>query len=416
MKKTIKTWINRSVKCFFIGAMVLSTFTIMAQQSLNFTEANPHYRNALDLFEKEKYVPAQVYFEKTIQNINDVHSEIRIEAEYYYAICSIELFHANAEALLRKFVESHPESPHILSAYLNLAKFQFRKKKYEDVLDYLAKVDPLDLSAAERDEYYFKKGYSHFQLDEFDKAAKNFYEIKDTDNLYVSAARYYYAHISYKDGKYQTASENFRRIENDPKFGAIVPYYLTQIYYLQGKYEKLLNYAPAVLDSAPPKKEDEIRKLIGDAYYKTGEYEKALPHLESYMKRNQVSPAEHYQLGYIYFHTKNYEQAVTSLQKSVSDNDTIAQSAYYLIGQSNFNTNNKKAARAALRNAWKLDIDKEITEDALFNYAKLAYELSYHPYDDAIIAFEEYINNYPKSNKLNDAYEYLVGVYYTTKN
>lgn len=416
MKKTIRIGVKQLAMCLFLGGMTLFSMNSVAQQSLIFTEAYPNYRNALDLFEKEKYVPAQEYFTKTIENINDIHSETRIEAEYYHAICAIELFHANAEALLRKFIESHPESPHILSAYLNLAKFQFRKKKYEDVLDYLAKIDPLDLTADERDEYFFKKGYSHFQLDEFDKAAENFYEIKDTDNPYVSAARYYYAHISYKDGKYQTASENFKKIENDAKFGAIVPYYLTQIYYLQEKYDKLLAYAPAVLDSAPPKKEDEIRKLIGDAYYKKGEYEKALPYLETYMKRKRASTDEFYQLGYTYFQTKNYEQAVTSLQKAISENDTISQSAYYLIGQSNFNTNNKKAARAALRNAWKLDIDDEITEDALFNYAKLAYELSYHPYDDAIIAFEDYINNYPNSTKLSDAYEYLVGVYYTTKN
>ncbi|MBL4706959.1 MAG: tetratricopeptide repeat protein [Flavobacteriales bacterium] len=391
-------------------------FSTQAQQSLLFTEENPDFRNAIDLFEKEKYTPAQEYFQKTIVQIRDVHSEIRIDAEYYHALCAVELFHANAEALLKKFIETHPESVHRVSAYFNLAKFQFRKKKYEDVIDYLSFVDPLDLSQEERDEYNFKKGYSYFQIDEFDKAAKSFYEIKDTDNVYVSAARYYYAHISYQDGKYQTASENFNKLANDPKFGSVIPYYLTQIYYLQGKYDKLLTYAPAVLDSAPPKKENEIRKLIGDAYYETGEFEKALPNLEKYLERKQGSNQEYYQLGYAHFQIKNYEQAVQAFQKAIGTNDTLAQSAYYYIGESNIKTNNKKSAKAAFRNAYKLNIDPEITEDALFNYAKTAYELSYHPYDDAIVAFEEYINSYPNSPKLNDAYEYLVGVYYTTKN
>ena len=395
---------------------VLLSGLLQAQQSLIFTEANPDFRNAMELFEKEKYLPAQEYFSKTIQKISDVHSEVRIDAEYYNALCAVELFHANAEVLLKNFIENHPESSHVLSAYLNLAKFQFRKKKYEDVLNYLTKIDPLDLNENELSEYYFKKGYAHFQLDEFDKAAVNFYEIKDTDNPYVSAARYYYAHISYQDGKYQTAAENFKKIEKDRQFGPIVPYYLTQIYYLQGKYDQLLAYAPAVLDSAPPKKEDEIRKLIGDAYYETGEYEKALPNLEKYLQRKQGSLQDYYQLGYTYFQTKNYEQAINTLQKSIGDNDTLSQSAYYIIGRSNFEGGNKRDAKAALRNAWKLNIDRDITEDALFNYAKVSYELDYHPYDDAILAFEEYINTYPNSPKLNNAYEYLVGVYYTTKN
>lgn len=415
MKKRTTTQINYR-RIFLLGILNLCLVSAFAQQSLVFTESNADFRNALDLYEKEKFVPAQNYFNKTMNSIKDVHSEIRIDAEYYHAICAVELFHANAEALLRNFLERNPESNHVISAYFNLAKFQFRKRKWEDVIDYLASIHPLDLSPEERDEYYFKKGYSYFQIDEFDKAAQSFYEIKDTDNLYVSAARYYYAHISYQDKKYQTASENFKKIEQDKQFGPIVPYYLTQIYYLQGKYDQLLAYAPAVLDSAPAKKEEEIRKLIGDSYYKTGQFEKALPNLEKYLERNQGSPSDYYQLGVAYFKTKNYEQAIQSLQKSIGENDSLSQSAYYMIGEANVYSGNKSSAKLAFRNAYKLDVDSDITEDALFNYAKIAYELSYHPYDDAIVAFEEYINNYPKSSKINDAYEYLVGVYYTTKN
>ena len=416
MKSIIKV-AGRGMKFIVCYSIIFSFISSgFAQQSLIFTENNHSFRDALDLYEKEKFNPALEYFEKTIEEIRDIHSEVRIDAEYYRAICAVELFHANAEALLKKFIEDHPESPHIVSAYFNLAKFQFRKRKYEDVLDYLAGIDPLDLNKSERAEYHFKKGYSHFQLDELDKAAESFYEIKDTDNIYVTAARYYYAHISYSMGKYQTASENFNKIADDPQFGSLVPYYLTQIFYLQGKYEELLAYAPAVLDSAPPKREEEIRKLIGDAYYKTGDFEKALPNLKKYLKRNQGTKQDFYQIGFCYFKTAKYEQAIQSLQKAVGENDTLSQSAYYYIGEANIKTDNKRAAKAAFRNAHQLKIDDEITEDALFNYAKTAYELSYHPYDDAIVAFEEYINTYPNSAKLNDAYEYLVGVYYTTKN
>jgi TolA-binding protein len=395
---------------------IVSCANLQAQQSLVFTEANQSFRNAMDLYKKEKFVPAQQYFQKTIDAITNVHSEVRIDAEYYEALCAVEMFHANANPLLKKFIEDHPESSHLISAYFNLAKFQFRKKKWEDVIDYLAEIDPLDLSKKERNEYYFKKGYSYFEIDEFDDAAKAFYEIKDTDNLYVFAARYYYAHISYQDGKYQTASENFSKLSNNPQFGSIVPFYLTQIFYLQRKYDQLLAYAPAVLDSAPPKKEDEIRKLIGDAYYETGQFEKALPDLEKYLKTNQGTKQDFYQLGYAYFQTTNYEQSIQNFQKSVGDNDTLDQSAYYLIGQANVKNDNKRSAKTAFKNAYQIEVDPEITEDALFNYAKTAYELSFHPYDDAIGAFEQYINTYPKSNKINDAYEYLVGVYYTTKN
>lgn len=403
---------------FFILTLLLVILiqSSFAQQSLVFNESNPHFRNGLDLYQKEKFLPAQVYFEKSINSIHDVHSEIRIEAEYYYALCAVELFHANAEALLLKFIHDHPESQFINFAYFNLARFQFRKRKYEDVIEYLAAVDRLDLKADEQAEYNFRKGYAHFQLDEFDASAKYFYEIKDTDNAYVSAARYYYAHIAYHQKNYQTAADNFNKIANDPQFGTLVPYYLTQIFYLQEKYDELLAYAPAVLDSAPPQREEEIRKLIGDAYFKTKQFEQALPHLEAYHRRNAGTKEDFYQLGYAYFKTAQFEQAIQNLRKAVGDNDTLSQSAYYYIAEASIKTDRTRDAKGAFRNAYQLGIDPEITEDALFNYAKTAYELSYHPYDDAILAFEEYINTYPNSTKLNDAYEYLVAVYYTTKN
>lgn len=383
---------------------------------MKYTEGVPDFQNAIELYNKEKYPAAQEYFEKAIAQIQDVHSEKRIDAEYYHAMCAIELFHNNADALLKAFIENHPESNHIVDANFNLAKFLFRKRKYEDVIDHLKSIDVLDLTAEQSAEYYFKLGYSHFQLDEFDQASKYFYEIIDTDNLYTSAARYYYAHIAYQQMKYETASKNFKKIANDPNFGALVPYYLSQIYYLQKKYQEVVDYAPAVLDSAPPKREEEIKKIIGNSYYELGNYDKAIGYLKSFLGARKSNYKDQYQLGYSYFQMQQYEEAKTYLQNSISEDDTLNQLAYYQIGELNIKTNNKRGAKTAFRSAYKLGIDEELTEEALFNYAKTAYELSSHPYDNAILAFEEYINSYPNSKKLNSAYKYLLGVYYTTKN
>ena len=78
--------------------------------------------------------------------------------------------------------------------------------------------------------------------------------------------------------------------------------------------------------------------------------------------------------------------------------------------------NQKRYAQSSFRVASNIDFDPQIKEDALFSFAKISYELSMHPYNDAIVAFEEFINTYPNSTKLNNAYEFLIAVYYTTKN
>lgn len=416
LKKQSPLHIIKGLGIALLFVLAAFSFTLPAQQSFVFTEAFPEFREGIELFQKEKYLPAQENFKNTLDAIDNPLSEIRIDAQYFHAICAVHLFHDDAEALLKKFIEEHPENNHLTSAYLNLAKYQFRKKDFDEVIEILTAVDPLDLTDDERSEYYFKLAYSYLQEGDKDKAAQNFYEIKDTDNPYVSPARYYYAHLSYESAKYQTALEDFEKIANDPQFGPLVPYYLTQIYYLQEKYEELLAYAPAVLDSAPPEREVEIKKLIGDAYFETGQYKESAPYLKEYILRRSPDQEDHYQLGYALYKSEDYEMAVQSFQKAIGENDSLSQSAYYYIGSAALKNDRKSEARTAFKFASEYDADLELKEDALFNYAKLAYELSYHPYDDAILAFEEFIDGYPNSTKLDDAYEYLLGVYYTTKN
>ncbi len=406
----------KSLRISLFVLIVFSGSLLYGQLSMVQKGGDLEFRDGIELFQKEKFVLAQRTFNQVLKSDLGSQSEIRIDAEYYYALCAIELFHSNADALLRRFIENHPESAHQVEARFNLAKFQFRKKRYEDVLNILSQVDQLDLSHEEQAEFNFKAGYSHFQLDEFKEAAQYFYEIKDTDNPYVSAARYYYAHIAYQDKKYVTAATNFRKISKDKQFGPLVPYYLSQVYYLQKKYDTLLAYAPAVLDSAPPKREEEIRKMIGVAYYETERYKEAIPYLEKYLTKKTGVKEDYYQLGYAHYKVGQYDLAKKNLELSIGENDTLAQNAYYYIGESNIRLGSKRQAKEAFRSAYREGPDEEIKEDALFNYAMTAYELSFHPYDDAILAFEEYINSYPNSSKLANAYEYLVGVYYTTKN
>jgi len=52
----------------------------------------------------------------------------------------------------------------------------------------------------------------------------------------------------------------------------------------------------------------------------------------------------------------------------------------------------------------------------LFNYAKLAVELSYNPYNEAVNALQEYLDKYPESARRDELYGYLADLYLLTKN
>ena len=85
-----------------------------------------------------------------------------------------------------------------------------------------------------------------------------FNQIKDLDTKYTAPALYYYAHINYTQGNYETSLESFLRLKDDGNFGPIVPYYLTQIYYKQKKYDDVIKYAPTLMENVSEKRGPEI--------------------------------------------------------------------------------------------------------------------------------------------------------------
>lgn len=408
-----------NIKISTLFLLMFCSFSItFSQKTTILTQPNATYNNAMELFDKEKFSAAQEQFASIIKSNTNTKSEVVVNASYYHALCGLNLFNNDAEALLVEFTLKYPESPKTKQAFFHLGNYYFRKKKYEDVLVWLAKIDAYDLSSEEAAEYYFKKGYSYFELKDYEKASTALYEIKDTDNAYSSPAKYYYAHISYLQQKYEPALQTFLQLKEDEKFAAIVPYYITQIYYLQEKYTEVIAYAPALLDSAIPNRAAEIARLIGDSYFKTKQYSQSIPYLLKYNQEKPVEStrADFYELGFAYFKSDSCDKAINWFKKAIANADSITQIAHYHLAECYLKQGEKKYAQSSFREAASINFDAQIQEDALFSFAKISYELSYHPFNDAIKAFEKFINTYPNSTKLNDAYEFLLTVYFTTKN
>ena len=63
----------------------------------------------------------------------------------------------------------------------------------------------------------------------------------------------------------------------------------------------------------------------------------------------------------------------------------------------------------AFKTASMPEFDVDIWEDAFFHYAKLAYELSFNPFDDAIVAFETHFEQFPSSARRDEAYCFCCG-------
>lgn len=406
------------IKKYFISLLLLTFSGLLFSQKTQFyLDKDASYKMGLELFDKKQYTAAQKTF---IDYMNSVKGNtlMKTDAEYYAAACGIELFHKDGEWRMKEFIERYPESTKVKWGYFYLGKSNFRKKKYEDAIQFLEKVDIYELTKDNLAELYFKRGYSYFITNNNEKAKLDLFEIKDVDNKYAHPANYYYSHISYQEKNYEVALKGFDRLLNDETFSAVVPYYITQIYFIQGKYAEVVKNAPALLnDSSKIQKESEINRMIGESYFNLKDFANAL----TYFKKSETTGGGfnekgNYELGYCYYQIKDFKNAALRFEKVTYGDDSLVQNAWYHLADCHVQLGNKIKARSSFYAASNMNYDPKITEDALFSYAKLCYELSFAPYNDAVVAFQKYIKQYPESHRKSEAYNYLVNVYSTTKN
>jgi tetratricopeptide (TPR) repeat protein len=398
--------------------LCLGSLVIKAQQSTVWLDPDFSFREGLELYDVEKYGAAQNTFRNFIEQRNTPQSEVSKAAQYYAALCAVELFNPDAEFLLTQFVAQHPESPLVKQAWFQLGKFFFRDKKYKKAVEWMQMSDPELLTEEEQAEYHFKLGYAYFKVDNYDRALAELAAVKDQDSEYSTVATYYYGHVQYHQGNFESALEHFLKLSNDETFGRIVPFYISQIYYLQKRYDQVINYAQPVLDTTKSKRGPEIARLIGESYYNTNRYKEAIPYLERFRdEANAIrSREDEYQLGFAYFKVNAHEKAVTAFEKATGSEDALGQNAWYHLGWCQLQLGNKKFARSAWAEAAKLSFDTLLKEQTLFDYAKLAYELGHDPYDEAVRALQDYINAYPQSTRMDEAYTFLANIYMTTRN
>ena len=400
------------LKSVYFSLIVFCCSSVFAQRTAIYADPDELYKNGVDLFDKKQFVSAQKSF-------NDFAARsqspvLKSDAVYYAAACGIELFNKDSEWQMREFIKRYPASTRINSAYNYLANSNFRKKKYVETIAYYEKVDVYKLSKEELAELYFKRGYSYLQLGNDSKAKVDFTEIKDVDNRYAFPANYYYSHLEYKEKNYESALKGFTRLVGNETFEKVVPFYITQIYFIQGNYDKVVQEAPKLLsDSGTVLKSGEINRMIGESYFNLKDYTKTL----KYLLGANLNEQGHYMTAFCYYKLGDFYRARTAFEKALgTKNDTLTQNASYHLADCYIRINDKLHAKHSYYTAYQINVDPRIKEDALFSFAKLSYELDFNPYSEAVTSFTKFLKEYPKSPRIEECYQLLVSVYSTTKN
>ena len=392
-------------------------FQLSSQVPFTDKEIGSDFNRGMELFYKEKYAAALRLFDSYINKEWRTESIEVADAAYYSAVSALKLFNADGEYRMMKFIAEHPESPRINESRMDLGDYFYQNKNYRKAATYYETVNRQNLTNDKLPGYFFRYGYSLYIKGDQSKALLMFSEIKDIDTEYTPPATYYFSQIAYEQKMYQTAMEGFMKLKDDETFGAIVPFYIVQILYMQKDYDGILALAPELLKSAGKERSIELFRFIGDAHYNKENYKDALIYLEKFSEGAKASEREDkYQLAYCYYKTGDLDKAVKLFLEIGARNDLLSQNIWNLLGDCYLQKNDKTRARLAFGEASKLSFDKKIQEESLFNYAKLTYETSYSPFGETIAAFTEYIQLYPGSERIQEAYDYLVATYLQVRN
>lgn len=404
----------------FLFFVILLHSTSFAQQTKFFDDPQASYKQAKDFFQNEYYSLAYPIFKELQSSFRETdRSNNAIEyqdVKYYYIVCALEQNDGGVIDAAKEYIGLENNAARGGMISFHLAEYYFRKKDYTEAASLYSQADIDNLSNREIADLKFHQGYCYFVQKQFDKALPLFDAIRqlksDPNN---TDANYYYGFICFYQKKYGEALTAFKVVEDNPAYDKVVPYYIANIYLLQGQKDRAVEYAEARLKKGNQYYELELKQLVGHGYYEKQDFTKALPYLEQYINQSKtISREDLYELSYCYYQTQNWNKAIAGFKQLGGKEDSLAQNSMYLLGDAYLRTGQKANARNAFlfcsansSNA----LQKEISQ---FNYAKLSFELGYQ--DIALTQLQDFGSQYPASTYNKEAKELLVSVLANTNN
>lgn len=389
---------------------------ILAQKTTWFQDASAPFHKAVELYQNQRYAPALGLFNSWLESPVKNFPEFA-DAHYYRAACAYHLDHSEALNWLRQFIREFPHHPYCARAQFLAGMILFRSGRFGPAFQSFQLADPAQLLSEEKALRTFYSAYCLFQMKQYDRALPLLDAAAVSDNPLHWDALYYRGHIFFEKARWEAALKDFKQVETHPPYNRVAPYYIAQIYYRRKEYDKAGSYARQVADTARGKYLLQMLAIWAESDFRTAQYHRAAEAFERLEAAGAtLDPPQAYRYGISLLKAGRYDAASEKLSRVASGQDSLAQNAAYHLAEALILAGRKKEALQAFKTAWKLGHDKNMAEDALFNFAKLAYELDFDPYHEAIKALQSYLEAYPNSPRSDELYTFLSEIYMGTRN
>ncbi len=402
---------SNPVKLFFsVFAIILLSFGVLSrvggQEHIGYSR---HYDKGVELFSKGLFKAADLEFQKAVQLAGN-SSEIAVsDAEAYRALISIELKRKNLDADVHRYESIYPFSSQLETIRLKYASHYFDLEDYERSLDILNRIEGKNLTSEQKTEYDFRLGFALMHTGKPTDALPLFEGVFKGDHpTYTNAAGYYAGHIYYSLNRFDKAIEKFYAIREDPRFSLLSGYYMLESNFMLKNFNEVALKGEDLYLKLEGELKSRCARVLSEAFFATGNTDKAKYYFERYsLTSKELTRNDIYYMGTISFKLRNFRTAAESFTQVIAINDSISQNANYHLGYCYTEMKNKQQALLSFKRAAEEDWDQLIKEDALFNYAKLSFDLN-----SDIAPFRKYLSQYsPPDTKFNEIQNYVASFY-----
>lgn len=397
------------------GILLAALLTLRAAGATAATpEALRFMERGRSLFDFGRWSDARHEFLHALEELTPEDRIEREEADFYLAACAVELGRPDAGEALRGFIGRHPHSTYANDVEFSLGSLYCTRGDWQRAREHFSKTDRERLGARRREQYDVRMGYVEFTDGDYGAAYELFGRI-DPRSEYADHARYYRAYIDYAEGRLTPAREGFEALRRSDAYGNLVPYYLLQIEFREGNYRYVVDHGDELIRRAVPARRAELERVVAESWFRLDGYERTLEHLRAYAAAGGEEDRDvSYLAGFALYRTARYEEAAPWLRRACGAVDALTQNASYHLADCCLRAGDKAGAMQAFALAADEGSDPAIAEDALFNYAKLQYELGGGAFNGAINLLTRYIDRYPSSPRVAEARELLVAAYYNS--
>lgn len=423
------------------------SITIMVAESFyflkDFRNAFAYYENGLDqskgvqsaelLFRAGLSAFQSGYFNQAVEYLKNAalaEGKIGQYASYYLGLAYIRIENkqyaimAFENATRKKFDEEITYE----SMYY-MGKLYFEVGRFSDALEVLQPLTRSNYIDSHREELNELISEAYLNTDDVNMAIQYI----ETLPVRTSKVNHIYQIVTYKKavqlfnaGNFYEAVQMFEKSLKYPEENELVLksyFWIGEAYSIGKRYEEAIKAYLEVFSNDPSGRSETILKTrygLGYAYFNTKDYKNALIHFNVYVREVQQNNQQYFyedallRLADCYYVTKEYNNAISTYEKAISANNPEQDYCYYQIGLIHSILGNRQLAEENFDRIIDRYRESVLMDDALFQRSQVAFENG--DYSTAINRYTHLIQNQPQSPYIPYALVDRAISYYNLKN